>query len=526
LIADGMMRTSARREGVPARWDDAYDVIVVGYGYAGGVAAIEASDAGAKVLLIEKMPDPGGISICSGGNVRFARDAHAALAYLKATCAGTTPEDVLAVLADGMTKLIGYFEYLAKPCGAVVASRITGGNYPFAGGETLGYAFIDSVPEFDPATRYPGVNSYVPIRRAAGVRLFKVLEDNVAMRGVTVRLETVGERLIMDADGEVRGLVIGTAAGTRRVKARRAVILTCGGFEADAEMQLQHWQGQPVLPAAFSGNTGDGIRMSQDVGAALWHMWNYHGCYGFRHPDPAYPFAIRVKRLPDWMPGKPPREDVKMPWILVDQDGRRYMSEYPPYMQDTSHRPMALYDPLKQRYPRIPSYMILDSTTKGTWPLGSPTFNDRRLSFDYSPESLRQLEDSILTRADSIDELAAEMKVEEATLRGTLDRWNALCAAGADVDFHRPTPSMMTIDAPPFYFAQVWPVVSNTHGGPVHNVHQQVIDVYGAPIPRLYAAGELGGVFGHLYLGGGNLAECFVGGWVAGRHAAGLAPRD
>ena len=64
----------------------------------------------------------------------------------------------------------------------------------------------------------------------------------------------------------------------------------------------------------------------------------------------------------------------------------------------------------------------------------------------------------------------------------------------------------------------------NTHGGPVHNVHQQVMNGYGEAIPRLYAAGELGGVFGHLYLAGGNLAECFVGGWIAGRHAAALKP--
>ena len=64
----------------------------------------------------------------------------------------------------------------------------------------------------------------------------------------------------------------------------------------------------------------------------------------------------------------------------------------------------------------------------------------------------------------------------------------------------------------------------NTHGGPVHNAHQQVMNGLDEPIPRLYVAGELGGVFGHLYLAGGNLAECFVGGWTAGRHAAGLDP--
>lgn len=82
----------------------------------------------------------------------------------------------------------------------------------------------------------------------------------------------------------------------------------------------------------------------------------------------------------------------------------------------------------------------------------------------------------------------------------------------------------MKIDQPPYVFGQVWPTVSNTQGGPVHNANQQIIDVAGQPIPRLYAAGELGSSFGHLYLSGGNIAECFVTGWVAGREAAALEP--
>jgi succinate dehydrogenase/fumarate reductase flavoprotein subunit len=82
------------------------------------------------------------------------------------------------------------------------------------------------------------------------------------------------------------------------------------------------------------------------------------------------------------------------------------------------------------------------------------------------------------------------------------------------------------ITTPPFYFAEVWPICSNTHGGPVHDADQRVINSFGAPVPRLFAAGELGGVFGHLYISGGNLAECFVGGWTAGRNAARSAPWD
>ncbi len=109
-------------------------------------------------------------------------------------------------------------------------------------------------------------------------------------------------------------------------------------------MQMQFWQEKPVLNAAYMGNTGDGIRMAQDVGAALWHMWHYHGVYGFKHPDPGYPFGIRPKRLPDWIPGEAARPDVKVPWIIVDRQGYRFMNEYQPYTQDTTWRSMAAFD--------------------------------------------------------------------------------------------------------------------------------------------------------------------------------------
>ena len=83
---------------------------------------------------------------------------------------------------------------------------------------------------------------------------------------------------------------------------------------------------------------------------------------------------------------------------------------------------------------------------------------------------------------------------------------------------------MMPIAEPPFSAAYVWPIVSNTQGGLPHDEEQRVLDAFGAPIPRLYVAGELGSVFGHLYISGGNYSECLVGGRIAGRNAARLTP--
>src|SRR5258708_31358471 len=87
------------------------------------------------------------------------------------------------------------------------------------------------------------VSSYVPIHRAAGVRLFKVLEDNVRSRGLRVMLATPARRLITGKGGEIRGLAAERDGNMIAIKARRAVVLACGGFEANADMQRQLWQG-------------------------------------------------------------------------------------------------------------------------------------------------------------------------------------------------------------------------------------------------------------------------------------------
>ena len=82
---------------------------------------------------------------------------------------------------------------------------------------------------------------------------------------------------------------------------------------------------------------------------------------------------------------------------------------------------------------------------------------------------------------------------------------------------------MAVIKNPPYYVGRVWPIVSNTQGGPVHNEKQQIINSFGEPIPRLYAAGELGSAFGYLYLSGANLSECLITGKVAGGEVARLS---
>jgi succinate dehydrogenase/fumarate reductase flavoprotein subunit len=499
-------------------FDDSYDVVVVGYGFAGAVAAISAADAGARVLLAEKSAAPGGISICSYGAIRSTRDADAAFAYLRATNHGRTPDDVLRALADGMAQVEAQVSALAATSNATVRTRENTGNYPFPGTEAFYDTLIVELPGIDgPRALYPHLFGSAS---ANGWRTFKVLQDNIARRDITVRCGFPAHRLIADDTRAVRGVMFADGSG---IEARGGVVLACGGFEANDEMKQQYWEKVPVLSAATIANTGDGIRMAQDLGADLWHMWHFHGSYGFRHPDPRYNVAIRAKRLPDWFPGREDAVDFTMTWILVDQDGRRYMNECTPYTQDTTHRPMELYDSRHQRFPRVPSYLLFDENGRTLYPVGVPTFNDAALAYDWSADNLREVERGILKKSATVDELAAAVGCEPAVLAETIARWNAQCRAGRDADFGRPPKTMLPLDTPPFYSGPVWPVVSNTQGGPMHDPRQQVLNVYGEPIPRLYVAGELGSVFGHLYLSGGNLSECFIGGRIAGREAAAQA---
>jgi succinate dehydrogenase/fumarate reductase flavoprotein subunit len=507
-----------RTPSVPEQWDEETDVIVVGCGFAGGAAAITAHDQGAKTLVLEKMPDPGGISICSAGSIRVAKNADDAFAYLKTTCAGTTPDETLRPLAEGMTEISTFVESLAEAAGAQTQLREAPGTYPFPGQDTFGYFTIEEVRGLDLAKTYPQVKGM-----PGGGRLFNVVEQNLEMRNIEIRTNSPVRRLISNDTGAVEGVVADCDGEARCIKARRAVILACGGFEANADMQKQFWQGKPVVSTAFAGNTGDGIRMAQDLGADIWHMWHYHGTYGFRLDG--YPFGIRTKRVPDWRPDEGQTRDVKIPWVLLDRDGRRFMNEYEPYMQDTGHRPFERFRPETQEYPRIPAWLLVDDEGRQQYALGQPLYNQRGVSMDWSADNLREAETGILKTANSLAELASGMQVDEDRLRETLAIWNGYCVEEHDDDHRRPPVSMMPIATPPFYYSEIWPIVSNTQGGPVHDARQRILDVYGKAIPRLYAAGELGSVFGHLYMGGSNLAECFIGGRNAALEATKLAPR-
>jgi len=176
-------------------FDESYDVVVAGFGLAGGIAALNAAQAGAKTLLVEKSPVPGGLSICSYGAVRSARDPEQAFNYLKATNAGRTPDDVLRVLASGMCELERYVRNLGKINNAVIANSVEENalreksgdpyrrqiraNYPLPGTDTFYHTTVIDIPDFDVKKHYPWANG-----APGGPKLFKIVHDHLGKHGV------------------------------------------------------------------------------------------------------------------------------------------------------------------------------------------------------------------------------------------------------------------------------------------------------------------------------------------------------
>jgi succinate dehydrogenase/fumarate reductase flavoprotein subunit len=501
---------------------ESYDVVVAGLGLAGAIAAIAAHDAGAKVLVLEKESNPGGISICAGGGARIAQNADAAFAYLKATCADTTPDPVLLALARGAVELPSYLRALAEPLGATTRIVPAKANYPLPGYDTWSHIEVDHVPGFDAEKDYPHIRLEGDVN---GKNMFKVAHEHVRRRGIAVRYGSAVRRLLHRQSGQTSGEITGVICDGETIPARRGVVLACGGFEAADDMQRQFWPTPPMRPVATRGNTGDGIRMAQEAGAALWHMWHLHGVYGFHHPDPEFKFGIRVRRMRNWIPGVSLDRATPMSWIVVDRHGKRFMNEYDPYMQDTNYRPMAFYDPVTQTFPRIPSVLVLDAKGRALGTVCEPSYNDAATAARFNSRTLQEFDEQVLVTQQSLRDIAAEFELDADNFVATIAEWNSACAAGADHAFGRPRASMMPIAEPPFSAARVWPIVSNTQGGLPHDDRQRVLNAFGEPLHRLYVAGELGSVFGHLYFSGANFSECLIGGRIAGANAAQLEPR-
>ena len=119
--------------------------------------------------------------------------------------------------------------------------------------------------------------------------------------------------------------------------------------------------------------------------------------------------------------------------------------------------------------------------------------------YQWSDDNSIEISKGWIIKANTIRELAKKIDVDPDTLEETVKNYNEACKKGHDPECNRPADKMDVINTPPFYAMLQWPAMFNTQGGPKRNSKSQVLDRYDQPIPRLYAAGELGSICGFIY---------------------------
>jgi succinate dehydrogenase/fumarate reductase flavoprotein subunit len=489
------------------------DVVIVGYGCAGAVAAFTAHDAGAKVIILEKLAEGGGASRISNGGIAIPLAPEFG-DYLYNICNGLTDRDLIDTFVEHAMKLEDYFREIGADFErwktqevGISFPPLTRPSWPkVAGGKQMARGHM-KVKDPGPSAESMMLPERIrAVGRPYGPETWEVCTRNVEKRGIEVLPRTRAKELVKNDRGEVVGVLAETASGELFVKAKKGVVLTTGGFAGNEQMKKAHLP----CPAGYIGLStypqGDGIVMAQKAGAQLWHMLGIVGQLCFQTPEYDGAFQTRV-----------PSER----FIIVDRDAKRFANETEQKLHNM-WRMASLYDPERLIYPRIPSYLIFDETTRVKGPISRDwrTWNDYVWSLDNSAE----IEKGWIKKGQTLAELAKEIGVDGTVLEHTVATFNLHCKNGQDLDFNRDKEMMGPIDTPPYYAIPQVPAIVSTSGGPRHDKDARVLDNDGKPIPRLYAAGELGSLFAWLYEAGGGLAECFVFGKIAGQNAAAERP--
>ncbi len=482
------------------------DVVVIGYGAAGAVSAITAHDNGASVIILEKMPNGGGNSRVCGGNIIVPRSIEFAKYLNTLTFGVTEPEIIELFVKEAMKngdwlKEMGGEIHIFKPLAVRYPMTYGGAGFPHVpNSEYMDKWNVSGDPK-DPATK--GNPKDPPARR-----LWALLSSNVARRGIKVMTSTPAKELIKNEKGEIIGVIAETGGKEISIKAKRAVILTCGGYENDQALKWDTLPCKPVLFIGNPGNTGDGIRMAQMTGAALWHMSCLSCPMGFKAPEYESAFTIGF-----YHPA----------FILVDKHGRRFVDEIGievhSYWKILSH-----FDDELIEFPRIPFYAIFDDETRRKGPLNASTSGYNTDLYKWSLDNSEEIKKGWIIQAKSTAELAKKTSIEESNLKDTFAKYDQYCKTGKDADLGRAKENLTPIKGPPYYAIKLYPALLNTQGGPRRNIESKVLNAFGKPIPRLYSAGEIGSIWGYLYQGANNLGECIVFGRIAGKNAAAEKP--
>lgn len=519
---------------LPAAWDDEADVIVVGYGGAGASAAITAATEGlGSVIVLEAAPEgqEGGNSRACGQNLLIPQDVDAAIEYQKAL------NDVYTLSDDPQTEDELYRAWATELCK----------NKEWL--ESLGAEVTDTTMNSHEFPEMPGnelgATCYLVDGTAGEEAVWNVLKAQEEPLGIDVRYGTRALKLVVEpATKEVRGVEAEQDDGTTLFfKANKGVVLACGGFENDLDLMKAYtpigtrWDSLLGTPY----NRGDGFRMVGQVGADLWHMNNFTGLtWTYRVCGEDNPFS--------WQ-GFLGSED----YIYVGPDGRRFINEKK--FNTSRHGKLNINGTFQYPHSNDPSWTIFGQEAFDAGNLFSPSVMGWACLFEeFAAEDNQGFVDAgIIKKADTVEELAELIGYDPATLADTVRRWNEGCANGVDEEFHRNEPlnetmamlsSQGTVSeedqqaaeeaasqgfelAPiegPFYAVRMHCSIGNTQGGPVRGANGEVMDVFGEPVPRLYAAGEFGCIYAYMYNGGGNLSEALSSSRIAVRSAMALEP--
>ncbi len=439
--------------------DRSTDLVIIGAGGAGLTAAIEASDHGVDVIVLEKMP-------MVGGNTKYATGGLNAAETVSQEALGI--EDDVEIFFEDTMKGGGNInnESLVR----VLAERSA---------QTVEW-LINLGTDLSDVGRMGGASvnrAHRPTGGAAvGGHLTEILHEQALERGVEILLNSEVIKINGNADA-VEGVIVKTDQGEYTIEAK-AVIVASGGFGANNELVASF---DPALKGYGTTNhpgaTGDVVDFAKGLDVSYVDMKEIQ-----THPT--------VMPSNNYMITEAVRGNGA---ILVNRDAKRFVNEL---------ETRAVVSDAQLAQEGASSFLFFDQTVR---------------------ESLAAIEGyykkGFLFEGETIEELAEIIEVDAATLTETVATYNAYVAAGEDQDFARqdlPT----TLENGPYYAVEVAPAVHHTMGGVEINIDGMVMNSSGEPIAGLFAAGEVtGGVHGNNRLGGNALADITIFGRVAAESA-------
>ncbi|MFK7975101.1 MAG: FAD-dependent oxidoreductase [Halioglobus sp.] len=468
------------------QWDVVTDVLVAGSGAAGISAAIEARGAGADVMVIEALPRFGGASAMSGGVVY----AGGGTSLQKALGVEDTREQMYEFIARAgsvhpqLEKIQRYceespahFDWLVSQ-GVPYSEKLTEAKGLPMGDESLYYSGTELAWPAREMAR-PAARGHVPgvVGMNGGRRLMEALLVAAKNAGVGLQASVSAERLIVESDGRIAGALVTTNGEQRTVRARRGVVLACGGFIHNREM-LKLYAPQLFdcsVPWGNAEEKGVGINMGIAVGGAALRM--HEG------------FAIA--------PIYPP-ENV-LSGILVNSSGQRFISE--------------------ESYHGVLGDAIAYHQKGKAW-----LITDQRSNFNFVQDNFLEV-----ASANSISELAAQLPLPRGSLQHTVAYYNRNAEVGADPMFQKNRAYLRPLQGAPY---SAWDLSvdqaffpAHTFGGLHTDVDGRVFNSFGETIPALYSVGRnSAGLPTAPYIASGlSVGDCTFFGRRAGRAVAGLS---